>query len=90
MGRVSSDSQIPTSAFDISLDSVLRISNFVFPPHTWYNNLEFHFYPYKEIRPGLRIKEVLRHQLSARSSGYKVAEGVAIGLVQFIEDVVDQ
>ena len=90
VGRVSSDSQIPTSTFDISLDSVLRISNFVFPPRTWYNTLELHLQSHQEIRPGLRIKEVLRHQFTARSSRYKVAEGVAVWLIQLIEDIIDQ
>ena len=90
MGRVSSDSQIPTSAFDIILDSVLRISNFVFPSRTSYNTLELHLQSQQEIRSGLRIEEVFRDQLSASSSGHKVAEGVAIWLVHLIEEVVDE
>ena len=90
VGRVSSDSQIPTSTFDTNLDSVLRISNFVFPPRTSYNTLKLHLQSHQEVRSGLRIEEVFGHQFTARSSGYKVTEGIAVGLVHLIEEIVDQ
>ena len=57
---------------------------------TSYNNLELHLQPQQEINTSLRIVEVFHHQLSPCSSRYKVAEGVAIGLVHLIEDVIDQ
>jgi len=56
---------------------------------TWYN-LEFHLQPQQKVRSGLWIVEVFCHQLSARSSRHKVAEGVSVGLIHLIEEIVDQ
>ncbi len=52
--------------------------------------LELHLHPKQKIRPCLRVEEVLRYQFSAISSRHKIAEGIAVWLVQFVEEVIDQ
>jgi hypothetical protein len=91
------------SAFDISLNIehrtlnkkgriqvLMRIPTLYFVLGTSYNNLELHLHPQQEIRSCLWVVEVLRHQLPSKSSRHKVAEGIAVWLVQFVEDVIDQ
>ena len=69
---------------------LMRIPTLYFVLGTSYNNLELHLHPKQKIRPGLRIEEVLRYQFSAISSRHKIAEGIAVGLVELIEEVIDQ
>ena len=68
----------------------MRIPTLYFVLGTSYNNLELHLHPQQKVSSGLRIVEILRHQLPSKSSWHKVAEGIAVGVVEFIEEVIDQ
>lgn len=68
---------------------LMRIPSLYIVLCTWYT-LELHLQPQQEISSCLRIEKVFRHQLSTSSAWHKVAEGVSIGLVQLIKEIVDQ